>query len=376
MSSCLCRCDAGCRADYEAEKSWLTMKANEIKELLAGAGVYRSAIAEVSPVDAAAVGAYREWIAAGMHGSMAYLEKYDDLRSDPRLLLEGARSVVSCAFNYFWAGRAERTGISAKEEAFEGGGCCGEHPYIEADGGNGADGGLLWAEYALGDDYHDVVRARLSAVAQKISERTGAECRVCVDTAPLRERYWAVKSGLGFIGLNNQLIIPGAGSRFFLGEILTTLDLDPDRQSGPVSCEGCGRCVAACPGKALRADGEGRVRLDARRCLSYLTIELRGELPEDVRLGRHIYGCDECQRVCPHNRMSPLSEIEEFRPRKEILELSAQRITDMSQEEFSAIFRRSAIKRAKLTGLQRNALRIIEEATGRRQSRGDCGREG
>lgn len=354
MSSCLCRCDAGCRADNEAEKSWLTMKTAEIKELLAGAGVYHSAIAEVSPVDAAAVEAYRAWIASGMHGSMTYLEKYDDLRSDPRLLLEGARSVVSCAFSYFWGGN---------------GGCCGEHPYKEM------DGKLVWAEYALGDDYHDVVRARLSAVAQTITERTGAECRVCVDTAPLRERYWAVKSGLGFIGLNNQLIIPGAGSRFFLGEILTTLDLEPDRQSGPVSCEGCGKCVAACPGKALRADGDGRVRLDARRCLSYLTIELRGELPEDVRLGRHIYGCDECQLVCPHNRMSPLSEIEEFRPRKEILELSAQRIAEMSQEEFSAIFRRSAIKRAKLAGLQRNALRIIEEATERRRSREDGGRE-
>lgn len=330
------------------------MKTAEIKELLAGAGVYRSAIAEVSPVDAAAVEAYRAWIASGMHGSMTYLEKYDDLRSDPRLLLDGARSVVSCAFSYFWGGN---------------GGCCGEHPYKEM------DGKLVWAEYALGDDYHDVVRARLSAVAQTITERTGAECRVCVDTAPLRERYWAVKSGLGFIGLNNQLIIPGAGSRFFLGEILTTLDLEPDRQSGPVSCEGCGKCVAACPGKALRADGDGRVRLDARRCLSYLTIELRGELPEDVRLGRHIYGCDECQLVCPHNRMSPLSEIEEFRPRKEILELSAQRIAEMSQEEFSAIFRRSAIKRAKLAGLQRNALRIIEEATGRHRSREDGGRE-
>lgn len=330
------------------------MKTAEIKELLAGAGVYRSAIAEVSPVDAAAVEAYRAWIASGMHGSMTYLEKYDDLRSDPRLLLDGARSVVSCAFSYFWGGN---------------GGCCGEHPYKEM------DGKLVWAEYALGDDYHDVVRARLSAVAQTITERTGAECRVCVDTAPLRERYWAVKSGLGFIGLNNQLIIPGAGSRFFLGEILTTLNLEPDRQSGPVSCEGCGRCVAACPGKALRADGDGRVRLDARRCLSYLTIELRGELPEDVRLGRHIYGCDECQLVCPHNRMSPLSEIEEFRPRKEILELSAQQIAEMSQEEFSSIFRRSAIKRAKLAGLQRNALRIIEEATERRRSREDGARE-
>ena len=184
-----------------------------------------------------------------------------------------------------------------------------------------------------------------------------------------------MKAGLGFIGLNNQLILPGAGSRFFLGEILTTLPLEPDEPAAPGSCEGCGRCLKACPGKALSAGADGRVTLDARRCLSYLTIEYRGELPEDVRLGRHVYGCDECQRVCPHNRVSPLSEIVEFRPREAVVALSAERIAEMTQEEFSAIFRRSAIKRTKLSGLQRNALRIIEEET-RRRSREDDGQEG
>ncbi|MDE7146877.1 MAG: tRNA epoxyqueuosine(34) reductase QueG [Duncaniella sp.] len=330
----------------------------EIKELLAGAGVFRSAVARVRPVDEASADDYRAWISEGKHGEMAYLEKYDDLRSDPRRLLDGARSVISCAFNY----HSSDEGAAA-----------------DGSGGDLEDSGemrpLQWAEYALGDDYHDVVRKRLSEVAEKISSVTGAECRVCVDTAPLRERYWAVKAGLGFIGLNNQLILPGAGSRFFLGEILTTLPLEPDEPTGLETCGECGRCLKACPGKALSAGADGRVTLDARRCLSYLTIEYRGELPEDVRLGRHVYGCDECQRVCPHNRVSPLSEIEEFRPREAVGALCAERIAEMTQEEFSAIFRRSAIKRTKLSGLQRNALRIIEEEAWRR-SREDGGQEG
>ena len=330
----------------------------EIKELLAGAGVFRSAVARVRPVEEASANDYRAWISEGKHGEMAYLEKYDDLRSDPRRLLDGARSVISCAFNYHWG-----------DEGAAADGSGGDHE------GSGVMRPLQWAEYALGDDYHDVVRKRLSEVAEKISSVTGAECRVCVDTAPLRERYWAVKAGLGFIGLNNQLILPGAGSRFFLGEILTTLPLEPDEPAGPESCGECGRCLKACPGKALNAGADGRVTLDARRCLSYLTIEYRGELPEDVRLGRHVYGCDECQRVCPHNRVSPLSEIEEFRPREAVGALSAERIAKMTQEEFSAIFRRSAIKRTKLSGLQRNALRIIEEEAWRR-SREDGGQEG
>lgn len=331
------------------ENTETSMNAADIKRLLAEAGAFRSAIAAAGEVDSASVDSYRSWIASGKHGEMAYLEKYDDLRSDPRLLLDGARSVISCAFGY--GGSFGSTG-SADDYC----------------------GGLQWAEYALGDDYHDVVRKRLSAVAERIKTETGAECRVCVDTAPLRERYWAVRSGLGFIGLNNQLIIPDGGSRFFLGEILTTLELEPDSPEGPSSCMGCGRCIAACPGKALSIADDGKAELDARKCLSYLTIEYRGELPPDTRLGSHVYGCDECQRVCPHNRQSPRTEIMEFQARREITDLSAERIAEMSQEEFSSTFRRSAIKRTKLAGLQRNALKIIQERASS-QSPEDGGRE-
>lgn len=295
----------------------------EIKRRLKDSGVFKSGVAVAEEVDGGVMAAYGRWISAGMHGGMTYLEKYGDIRANPSLLLPGARSVVSCAFNYWW-------------------GKCTESP-------------LQWASYALGDDYHDVVRSRLQGVADWIRAEFGAECRVCVDTAPIPERYWAVRSGIGFIGLNRQLIIPGAGSRFLLGEIVTTLELSPDAPC-TLACGECRRCLHACPGGALADDGQ-----DARRCLSYLTIEHRGEFPDDTRLGRHVYGCDVCQDVCPHNLNAPISEIEEFRPRAAIVGLDTDSILAMRQEDFSGIFRKSAIKRAKIAGLQRNAAKIASE---------------
>lgn len=311
----------------------MVMDASELRRRLKDAGVFKSGIARVEAVDADTVTGYDRWLSEGMNGEMAYLEKYHDIRSNPALLLPGARSVVSCAFNYWWGP---------------------------------VDSPLRWASYALGDDYHDVVRGRLQSVADAITVETGAECRVCVDTAPILERYWAVRSGVGFIGLNQQLIIPGAGTHFFLGEIITTLDLAPDAPC-TLTCGECRRCLRACPGSALR-ENDGApgnpatdVTLDSRRCLSYLTIEYRGEFPEGTRLGKHIYGCDVCQEVCPHNSKAPLSDIEEFRPRPAILRLDTEAILAMRQEDFSAIFRKSAIKRTKLAGLQRNARTIAAE---------------
>lgn len=311
----------------------MVMDASELRRRLKDAGVFKSGIARVEAVDAATVTGYDRWLSEGMNGEMAYLEKYHDIRSNPALLLPGARSVVSCAFNYWWGS---------------------------------VDSPLRWASYALGDDYHDVVRGRLQSVADAITAETGAECRVCVDTAPILERYWAVRSGVGFIGLNQQLIIPGAGTHFFLGEIITTLDLVPDAPC-MLTCGECRRCLRACPDGALREKDEApgnqtaEITLDSRRCLSYLTIEYRGEFPEGTRPGKHIYGCDVCQEVCPHNSKAPLSDIEEFRPRAAILRLDTDAILEMRQEDFSAIFRKSAIKRTKLAGLQRNARAIAAE---------------
>lgn len=294
------------------------------------AGVYKAGVARVHTVPDSLFQAYNDWLADGRNADMDYLAKYSEIRRDPSLLLPGATSIISCAFSYYYP--------------------ASEMP-------------LKWARYALGDDYHEVIRARLEPVAARIREAFGAECRICVDTAPLFERYWAVEAGLGFIGLNRSLILPGAGSRFFLSEIISTLPLEADSPCS-LTCGNCRRCVERCPGKALETEqckGYDVSQIDSRRCLSYLTIEHRGELPEDVRLGKHIYGCDECQDVCPHNASSPLSAIEEFRPRPAIVALNANDVADMKQEEFSAIFRHSAIKRAKLTGLQRNARRILGE---------------
>lgn len=294
-----------------------------IKGLLLGQGAVACGFARAAEVDEADRALYEAWIASGRNGGMEYMERYADTRFDPRLLLEGAESVIAAAFNYY-----NPTAAGA--------------------------GGLRWARYALGDDYHDEVRRRLKAVADEIEARSGAACRICVDTAPLRERYWALKAGLGFAGLNNLLIIPGAGTWTVLGFIITTLRLEPDSPMAG-GCGECGACVAACPGRAL----DGRGGMDARRCRSYQTIEYRGKnLPA---LADRIYGCDICQEVCPWNsRYQCATEIEAFSPRAEILSLTAGQIRDMEQAEFSRIFRRSAIKRAKLGGLKRNLLYCLE----------------
>jgi len=265
-----------------------------------------------------------------MHGDMQYMERYRDLRSDPRLLLPGAKSIISVAFNYFHHGQ-----------------CDGAHGAIAA--------------YSHGDDYHEVVRERLSAVAKEIEDTYGGTTRVCVDTAPLLERFWAVRAGVGFIGRNHMLIVPGIGSYVFIGCILTTLEITADSPC-TLSCDGCGRCISSCPGNALSADG-----LDARKCLSYLTIEYRGGFPDDLDLHGCLYGCDTCQRVCPHNAGAPPTEIPEFTPRPALASLTPEKAAAMTQAEFSAIMRRSAIKRTKLAGLQRNALQLLRNRQGGKQ---------
>ena len=173
--------------------------------------------------------------------------------------------------------------------------------------------------------------------------------RVCVDTAPIFERYWAQQAGVGFIGRNSMLIVPEVGSYVFIGIILSTIDWQPDEPC-MLDCIGCNACIRHCPGKAISLNGT----IDARRCHSYLTIEYRGELPDELDLNGKVYGCDMCQNVCPHNLNAPTSNISEFLPRKEILSLTHEDIDAMTQDDFSRIFRRSAIKRTKLTGLHRN----------------------
>lgn len=288
-----------------------------LRDLALAAGADFCRFAHVDSVDDDAIAIYRSWIAQRRHGSMEYMERYDDVRNNPALLLEGAQTLMVCLFNYY--PDAER---------------CADNPRI--------------ADYALGTDYHEELRQRLNTVAAQIAETYGAACRVCIDTAPLRERYWAARAGLGFIGRNNQLIVPGHGSAYFIATIITTLCVEPDEPLHGAGCGTCRACIEACPTKALKGDGS----CDTSRCLSYLTIENRDELPSGLSLSGNIYGCDACREACPHNRFARPTAIEAFKPRPEVLALTRSDWQQMSIERFRAIFTHSAVKRAKLPHLQ------------------------
>lgn len=283
-------------------------------------GAYAFGVASIAPVDAQWQYSYEQWLMHGMHGCMDYMERYADVRNNPSLLLPDAQSLIVAAFPYFHPSSRQNTSI---------------------------------APYALGDDYHTVLRKRLSEAAKTIEEIFKCHTRVCVDTAPLRERYWAQACGVGTIGRNGHLIIPDAGSYFFIGTIITDAKLKPTQPLIQNQCSGCEKCVKACPGGAIGENGT----VDARRCISYLTIEHRGDLPE-VSLHGCLYGCDICARVCPLNA-NPPEGLPEFKPRQQLLELTPQKAAVMTQEQFSSLFRNSAIKRAKLAGIVRNARRLL-----------------
>lgn len=282
-------------------------------------------IARAHAVDPVAVHRYQQWLQRGGNGCMEWATRYCDVRDNPELLLPGARSLVVVAMNYY---PAQFQPHDAPQVAY----------------------------YAYGRDYHEVVRNRLQQLAAYMHELSGASTRCCVDTAPLRERYWAVEAGVGFVGRNNCLIVPGKGSYFFLGIIVTTLDLQPDEPCR-LACGDCRACEAACPVGALN---DGRA-VDASRCLSCLTIESREPLPQWAidAMGNRVYGCDVCQRVCPHNRGAQPTRVAEFEPSEQFMQLTAQGIMSLDQATFSRLFSHSAIKRAKLAGLKRNTAHLV-----------------
>lgn len=239
----------------------------DIRREVFAVGAYACGVVRAMPVTAEAVARYEEWLADGNAGNMDYLGRYGEVRRDPRLLLdgEGARTLIVTLFAY-------QDNVHPAEGV----------PYI--------------AHYALGQDYHDVLRRRLKTVIGQLRPRFGGKWRVCVDSAPLMERYWAARAGLGVIGDNGCLIVPGVGANFFIATIVTTAQMPTDDPvEGTSHCLGCGRCVRACPTGALRGDGS----VDARRCISYLTIESHDDIPADIPTGNTLYGCDVCRRACP-----------------------------------------------------------------------------
>ena len=256
----------------------MELHAEEIKARLKAsveaAGAIAFGVAKAGETDPALDGQFARWLDSGGHASMQWLERHRTLRTDPANVLPGVKSVVSIAFPYF---RRERRPASL--------------PRISM--------------YAYGADYHDVIRKKLKPLRREFEALTGARTRVCVDSAPIPERYWALKAGIGRRGDNGTVIIDGYGSFFFLCELLTDLPLPPDEPS-TLECSHCGRCRKSCPGNAIRPDGT----LACRRCLSFLTIERNPDepLPDESRIaleseeGRAtLFGCDICQLVCPHN---------------------------------------------------------------------------
>ncbi|WP_061868581.1 tRNA epoxyqueuosine(34) reductase QueG [Prevotella intermedia] len=323
----------------------------EIKVEAERLGFFACGIARAEPVDAETAAAVRGWISKGSQATMDYMANYTEKRLNPCLLVPGTKSIVSLAMNYAPAQTMPETEYQL-------------------------------AAYAYGQDYHDVMKAKLRHLAaliankfegesdSEVGENDGdstaittpktnetreepvGEIRVFVDTAPVLERYWAQRAGLGWIGKNHQLIIPRAGSMFFLGEIFLPYEFDSYDSPMPSRCGNCRRCIEACPTCAI-TDEWG---FDSEKCLSYQLIENRGELSEQAKqsMGTTIYGCDRCQTACPWNKFATPNTTPEFQPKSELLAMTKADWHNLTIDEYRALFKGSAVKRVKFDGLKRN----------------------
>ena len=264
-----------------------------------------------------------EWLAKGYHAGMEYMQKHADKRHDPVQLVENARSVIVLLYNYY------------------------------------PDQNLKWytdyhiSSYAYGADYHDIIREKLNIIIEKLKQEIPAiAIRGFVDSAPVLERAWATRAGLGWIGKNSMLISKSKGSYFFIAELITDLELEYDKPMGGNYCGDCSRCMDACPTQAIT---DLRV-VDSNKCISYQTIENKGEIDPSLtgKFEKRIFGCDICQQVCPWNRFSTPHREPAFTPAEELLHLTNQQFETMDNELFNKIFRKSALKRTKFGGLKRN----------------------
>lgn len=264
------------------------------------------------------------WLSNGFQGDMSYLERNKEKRYDPRLLVENTASVITVLFNYFTHDKPAETA------------------------------NFKISKYAYGKDYHFVIRQKLKQLLAFIEVHAGKMdgARVFTDSAPLLDRAWAEKSGLGFIGKNTCLIHPRKGSFFFIGHLLLPVKLELTRKEITDYCGTCRRCIDACPTEALVAPHQ----LDARKCISYLTIEFRGELPKDLKMQFNdwIFGCDICQDVCPWNKFSTPHKEPQFMLSDQLKNMTKTTWQQMDQTKFNELFKDSAVKRTKFEGLKRN----------------------
>lgn len=273
-----------------------------------------------------------QWLDEGREGEMGYLTRNKEKRYDPRLLVEGTKSIVTVLYNYF-----------PKQQI-------------------GDNGHYKIAKYAYGADYHDVLKRKMRQLLERIETQTGKleGTRIFVDSAPVLDRAWAVRCGLGFIGKNTTLIHPKKGSFFFIGHLFLPLELEETGKTMANHCGRCTKCIDACPTGALEAP----FQIDARKCISYLTIEYKGSLEghDPKRFNGWMYGCDTCQDVCPYNRFS-LPNIEpEFQPSGQLLAMKEADWKSLDKEGFEALFKHSAMQRVGYEGLKRNIEFISKES--------------
>ncbi|HEY3839303.1 MAG TPA: tRNA epoxyqueuosine(34) reductase QueG [Bryobacteraceae bacterium] len=297
----------------------------QIRDAAARRGFELCGIAAATPTPDAEL--YKRWTAAGFAGEMRYLTDHRaGVREDPRALLPTARSIICLGKVYNWPA-----------------------PYSTAF----SDETRAWiSRYAWGDDYHEVMRGSMKGMVEELGQEVEADWRICVDTAPLLERSYARLAGLGWIGRNTCLINQQLGSWVFLGEILTSLEIEPDGPP-PDRCGTCRRCIEACPTEAIVPFGGG-FTIDSRLCISYLTIELRGDIADELRggMGAHVFGCDICQDVCPWNRRAAVTGDVHFAPRHRGPELS--QLAQLTEEEFRGMFRGTPVSRARYSGFLRS----------------------
>lgn len=303
----------------------------QIKAEAKNLGFFACGIAKAGRVDDIFANHFKKWISDKNHADMEYMNNHIEKRLDPRLLMNGLKSIICVALNY-------------------------------APSQKMPDGELQFAAYALGRDYHDIVKTKLHALAANIGLKN---YRAFCDSAPVLERYWAVQAGLGWIGRNHQLIIPYAGSMFFLGEIFTDIEIVHDNPQKS-RCGNCRACIENCPTGALSDKNEDiNTEFKSSMCLSYQTIENHNDIPQyiAVKMGNTVYGCDRCQTICPWNRFASPTNEKLLHPKKELLQMTRERWNRLTVEEYRQLFKGSAVKRAKYEGLIRNIKAINENDT-------------